>query len=334
MRPAADATSTAAGRVRRAHGGRGEQRLRLGGDREPIVLEVKPDWRTSATAVGSIVSVLLVAAGLFYTNDANRQQQEVAIQQEHVAIQGQVAERFSTAIDQIGQEGDEKLSIRLGGIYALDRLMHDSPADEPTVTEVLCAFVRTHAARPSKVPSKIPPSPPDVRAAITVLGRRPNPKNAVLDLSSTLLGLSDADLTGANLSLADLTGANLSLADLTNADLSLAHLRDADLSYARLYGANLNGANMNGADLHGAHVDFANLLSAHLNGANMNRAGLHDADLRGADLRGADLRGADLRGADLRGAFELTSDQLAGAIVDDSTALPPGVVRPSPSPSR
>ncbi|WP_208869678.1 pentapeptide repeat-containing protein [Micromonospora cremea] len=242
--------------------------------------------------------MLLVAAGLFYTNDANRKQQQVA-------IQGQVAERFSTGIDQLGQEGNNKLSIRLGGIYALERLMRDSSADEPTVIEVLCAFVRTHAApwpvegRPERVAS----STPDVLAAIVVLARRPSPKaegNRRLDLSGTLLGLDNAHLVDADLSGAVLTGASLSRANLTGADLSDTSLSTADLSYALLDHADLVDANLNYSDLSGAQLNGATMGGATMGGADLTAAQLDGADLREADLGGADLREADLSDADLR----------------------------------
>ena len=73
------------------------------------------------TTIGGILSVLLVAAGLFYTNDANRNQQKLGLEQQKLALQGQVADRFTAAIDQLGQEDgkrQDKLSLRLGGIYA------------------------------------------------------------------------------------------------------------------------------------------------------------------------------------------------------------------------
>jgi len=66
----------------------------------------KPDRRTTATTIAGIVSVLLVAAGLFYTNDANRKQQQLGLDQQKLALQGQVADRFTAAIDQLGQEDE------------------------------------------------------------------------------------------------------------------------------------------------------------------------------------------------------------------------------------
>lgn len=61
--------------------------------------------------------------------------------------QGQVTDRFTRAIDQLGEES--KLDVRLGGIYALERIARDSKRDYGPTMEVLTAFVREHARYPS-----------------------------------------------------------------------------------------------------------------------------------------------------------------------------------------
>src|SRR5215212_7701039 len=60
------------------------------------------------------------------------------------AEQGQITERFTRAIDQLGSE---KLEIRLGGIYALERIDKETPerAYHGTVMEVLTAYVRENS---------------------------------------------------------------------------------------------------------------------------------------------------------------------------------------------
>ncbi|WP_199512200.1 pentapeptide repeat-containing protein [Nucisporomicrobium flavum] len=268
-------------------------------------------------------------------------------------MQGQVADRFTAAFDQLGQEDDkkqDKLSIRLGGIYALQRLMIDSPPDEPAAVQVLCAFVRTHAPLAADPPKAVPPAPADVRAALTVLGHRPNPSAHVLDPSNTLLGLDHVDLAGADLAGADLTSADLSGATLTGADLggaelsranlngvypeSGANLTGADLCNATLSGADLRRAELGGADLSRARLAFADLREADLDSANLSGASLGDARLDGASLGDARLDGAYLSGADLRDATGVTSQQLARTWLDGLTRFPAGVSAPAPAPPR
>src|SRR5262249_53684388 len=75
------------------------QRLQVEGAGTPVLIHLRPDWRQSATAIAGVLSVLLVAAGLFYSNEANRKQQDLT-------AQGQIAEQYSKTIDQLDQQGE------------------------------------------------------------------------------------------------------------------------------------------------------------------------------------------------------------------------------------
>ena len=55
---------------------------------------------------------------------------------------------FTKAIDQLGN--DKQIEVRLGGIYALERIARDSEKDHGPIMEVLTAFVRLHAPWPPK----------------------------------------------------------------------------------------------------------------------------------------------------------------------------------------
>jgi uncharacterized protein YjbI with pentapeptide repeats len=257
--------------------------------------------------------------------------------------QGQVADRYTKAIDQLGSNG---LEVRIGGIYALERIARDSPRDHPTVMEVLAAFVRDHSREPPPAadqPGTDPPqreTRPDVQAGVTVIGRRDRQQDRqAIQLSRSDLtranlekaDLAHVELTGANLTGAWLRGANLFAALLSGANLTGAWLRDAVLTDAHLYGANFTGANLTGADLSHADLgraDFtrANLTSANLTEANLTLAKLINADLDGVDqanvdgvddgnLPGADLTRATLDAADFTGA-NLTRANLTNAILD------------------
>src|SRR4051794_27804872 len=57
--------------------------------------------------------------------------------------EGQITERFTRAIDQLGNE--KSIDVRLGGIYALERIAKDSDNDRETIFDVLAAFIRQHA---------------------------------------------------------------------------------------------------------------------------------------------------------------------------------------------
>jgi hypothetical protein len=222
-------------------------------------------------------------------------------QQVHLAEQGQITERFTRAIDQLGSA---HLDVRLGGLYALERIARDSPDDRATIGEVLTAYLRGHAPWPPRLEDQPPIEAaietvaflrlraPDVQAALTVLGRGhfadPDPDAPQLDLADT--------------------------------DLRRSYLSRADLRRARLYGADLRRARFDDTDLRGATLIRAYLQEAHLLGANLQDAVLHHADLRDADLTDANLAGADLRHANLQGT-KLDGVDLRGARLD-GTGLP------------
>ena len=221
--------------------------------------------------------------------------------------------------------GSDILNVRIGAIYALERLARDPATDHPAVTEVLTAFIREHsreqsALRESGDLEQEQRVRPDVQAALSVIGRRTQERDITPDLvgaSLTFAFLSRAFLRGAFLSGADLTGADLTCADLSGAHLVRAklhgaHLTSADLTVANLVHANLHGANLTSANPIGADLSGANLVSANLHCADLTWANLIGGDLTGADLTRADLTGADLTGADLTGA-DLTGANLSGA---------------------
>jgi uncharacterized protein YjbI with pentapeptide repeats len=232
----------------------------------------------------------------------------------YLTRRGQFTDRYTKAI---GQIASDKLTERLGGIYALEHLMVESERDHNTVIEVLAAFVRERTRRPT-TPSdgasdiaKLAPAT-DVQAAVTVLGRRPNRREP-----------NPVDLNNADLRDVDLSGADLAGAHLQHVELQGATLRGANLAGANLHNANLIGANLIGANMSKARLREAILRDAILSGANLDGANLDGADLRGAKMNNTDLTGANLRLADLKGAL------LNYARTSDSTVLPPGV--PSPN---
>ncbi|MGX7823515.1 pentapeptide repeat-containing protein [Actinokineospora sp. 24-640] len=180
--------------------------------------------------MAAILTALAVAGATMFTGlslSATRdqvtvaqQQNAVAQQQHQLTEQGQYTDRFTKAVELLDHTGPEYLQARFGGIYALERLARDSPRDQPTIIEVLAAFIRTTS--PNTNPDKPRPITDDTQAALTVLGRR-NPdqdNNTRIDLRETNLfeaNLSRANLFGADLRWADLTGADLGRADLTGA---------------------------------------------------------------------------------------------------------------------
>ena len=212
-----------------------------------------------------IVAVYYTARNAHTARRMLEHSEESALRAALLTEQGQVTDHYTKATEHLGSD---KLDIRIGGIYALERIARDSARDHATVIEVLAAFLREHsqdddvnapatAEELERDPDAVGWPRSDLQAALTVIRRRdPHHDTDPIDLSRARLRRSDlarADLTGAFLGHTDLRGAYLAGADLTS----------ARLVRAQLAGANLTGANLTGADLTGADLDGATLYYSH-----------------------------------------------------------------------
>ena len=102
--------------------------------------------------------------------------------------QGQVTDRFSKAVDHLG---DGQVAVRVGGVYALERIARDSAEDRDTVLFVLGAFVRERSTAGRKSQRR---APEDVLAALRVAAR-------LLPHSTVTFDVRGADLRNTDLSV-------------------------------------------------------------------------------------------------------------------------------------
>lgn len=205
-----------------------------------------------------------------------------------VAQEKQVTDLFSKAVEQLASE---QIEVRLGGIYALERIAKDSAKDRLVIQEVLTAFVRERAPWPPRKKSQGAPAAPETREAkeiseITSEVKPPTDIQAVL----TVLGRRQTIVQSE--------------------EHECVYLRGTDLRGAYLYGANLEGA-----DLVGTHLDGADLVGANL----------RNAQLAGATFDPISKQQTNLKGADLRGATGLTWGQMKEVLVDTKTRLPENI---------
>lgn len=226
-----------------------------------------------------------------------------------------ITERFTRSIEQLGNHEE---TIRIGGIYALERIANDSPRDGWTIMEVLSSFVRGKQNINGQATSNLSIVQTDSQAALTVIKRRiTNLEDIGKYLDLSLTNLQQANLVGANLDRAklnnsilidaDLRQASLNFANLSNANLSGANLTEVKLVGANLIQVNLSNTNLSKADLSEANLNKANLSDAILDGVNLINTSLGNTNLSntifiGANLRGATLSKANLSKADFSGA--------------------------------
>ncbi|WP_299843611.1 pentapeptide repeat-containing protein [uncultured Roseovarius sp.] len=209
---------------------------------------------------------------------------------------------------------EPNLEVRIGAIYALERISQDSVRDHIQIMEILCAYIRQNAGREHvPLPNEEPTNDDwnvwgrenrdhprlDVDVALRVIERRSLERKQLEKENGYRLGLERAPLRKIKLQYRNLSGANLRRAELQGSDLRNADLLAADLSRARMQGADLKRAVLQGAQLANAQLMGARLSIAALQGANLKHAKLQFANFEQAKLQHANFQGAKLQEARL-----------------------------------
>ncbi len=274
--------------------------LRAEAGKEPPATE---DIRNLAYAVAVLLGVLVAASTIplglikLWINERSTKASERTTE---AAEQGLITDRITKAVAGLGAdktvkvtgndgtstEGTEpNLEVRIGSIYALERIAQDSDRDHIPVMQILCAYIRTNAPwdtraqNADEVADELPRN--DIQTALGVIGRRSadkinleSAKDYRLDLR--LANLKQADmqggdfahaqfnaslLKGAWLERADMTGANFSLnnlqySDLSNVTFNKAFARKADFTNSDITQAQLNGMFRDGSVTFPEHLNW------------------------------------------------------------------------------
>ena len=174
-----------------------------------------------------------------------QRQAEIAQQQAATAERGLLNERYQRGALMLGSD---VLAVRLGGIYALQRLAGEHPEEyHVQIMKLFCAFVRNPTADQT-----IPADPnakvrEDVQAVMNAIGTRSEHHIYLEEKVKYQLDLSGVKLRGANLSFVNLRRAILTHSVLTNswwigANFAGVQLMVTDVSGAFFPSANLTGA--------------------------------------------------------------------------------------------
>jgi uncharacterized protein YjbI with pentapeptide repeats len=274
---------------------------------------------------------------LFY----NARNHSISKRTYELAERGQVTDRYTKAVEQLASKATE---VRLGGIYALERIARDSPEDHQTVIDVLCAFVRNYSppstdadvGQDDEVQTAV-----EIQTAMQVIGRRNiSHDQGPLDLrNAKLRGLElfDADLSGCYMPSADLSHCSLHRVGLQNAKLMYievnnSHLVDVDMSRCLLTRSSFRESYMERVNLAEADLsDYSNLSEStmrwvRLEGSNLEDATFSRTSMNEMNLVDVDLAVTNLSGADLWNVEGLSARSFIGALVDESTQLPEGLI--------
>jgi hypothetical protein len=284
-------------------------RWRRDGIAEEKLAELGVQARSAITqAIGGLALIITIAITADQATEARRSaddtqkaadknlkiaiaQVELAKAQVRLAEEGQVAERFSRAVDQLGatnSRGESAVDVRTGALFSLMQVALRSDGYTEPVFRVASAYVRNNFEKPSKLAAHGCRARfdlgADVQIALSSVLPAVGQKQRKLSQQKQLTGLRGAELKGLAIDEVvlrnlDLTGIRFSRASLNGADFS-----DSKLLRAQFQRACLKAANFRNADLRGARFDGANLQGANFEDAKLNKADLEHAGLSQAQV--------------------------------------------------
>ncbi|MCP3800687.1 pentapeptide repeat-containing protein [Allokutzneria sp. A3M-2-11 16] len=168
--------------------------------------------------------------------------ERVALATERDSADRRVTDLYAKSVEQLGSE---KAPVRLGGLYALERLAQDNPHQRPTVVAVLCAYLRMPYTPPAEPPSDNADESMRTQhsdrvqerqvrlAAQRILATHLRPINDLAQLIDTFWPNTDLDLAGAVLLGFDFTGCLVRTADFQGATF----IEDARFRMTKFTGA-------------------------------------------------------------------------------------------------
>ncbi len=243
--------------------------------------------------------------------------------QTYTEEQGLITDRINKAIERLStndKEGKPIIEVRLGAIYALERISQDSIRDHIQIMEILCAYIKTNSPR-TTVTDTITVISKDIQTALNIIGWRGNGHEGKKRLKKEKkqnyrIDLSDCDLNGAKIYNANLHGAelhntNIIKAEIGRTDLGWANLDHSDLRYTRFDRVDLNTARIRGtdADLSGAtFTNGTNLKSTWFASTNLNKAIISGLDMSGAKLAGVNLTDVEIKNTNLQNTYLKDTD--------------------------
>ena len=268
------------------------------------------DWLSAEESNSSTIrNIFLAAAALIalplaiWRSTVAGRQADTAQQQSGIAQRGLLNERYQKGAEMLGSR---VLSVRLGGIYALQSLASENPEQyHIQIMRLFCAFVRNlDGVQDGSLTPAI-----EIGSGGEEEGNDQTPRMRE-DVQAVMEAIGGRDEFGRRY-LEKEDGVELYFGE---ANLSFLRLDNADLSNARFWKANLSGTSFSKANLSGTSFSKANLF-----GTSFSKANLSGAKLWKTSLSGATFTEAYLAATDFSQSTGLTQNQLAQACADPNS---------------
>ncbi len=183
---------------------------------------------------------------------------------------------------------EPNIEVRLGAIYALERIAHDSERDHWPIMEVLCAYVRKNAGDGESIPEHFDFNEDNEELEAEIIAN--DERAAISDRLKSIRGW----VANLDFPRSDIQAALTVIGRRSEGRRAWEAQRAGDPSSPGDYRLDFRNANLQKADIQGLFFERANFRGAKLDGALVRRCHLADAILNAAQIANANFEHADI----------------------------------------
>lgn len=246
-----------------------------------------PDSRAISAYFAALAA--LIAAPLLTWRSYNLHRQA------NTAEQGLITDRISKAVEQLGAEktvkknGQEStqpnLEVRIGGLYALERIAQQNVEEHIQIMDILCAYVReklNFRDKSQNAPKQ--PLPDDVSTVFKIISRRSETQKEKEDAWHGHDGQRyKFDYQLCNFANFNIWNLNFQNANFEHCDFSNSHLHQCKFEASVFFGALFNKTKF-------SHTEFREASFPHLSSNGTPTLEVIEVKFLGCDFYGFDLK--------------------------------------------
>ncbi len=205
--------------------------------------------------------------------EESKRQSKSAEREADTAEQRLITDQLNKATEGMGKSNQKDapvIEVRLGALYALERIAKGSAPDHAQIIEILCAYIRSNSPKYKETDEM--KEPMDIQTTISHDWMKKKPSGELredIQTAVTVIGRRELWLEGK-----EKEGLLKYLLNLRECDLSNCYFYNSDLSSSALMGTNLNNARFINTNLRRAWMNLANMNGVIIKNADMYKANL------------------------------------------------------------
>ncbi len=280
--------------------------------------------------LGTITGLVALFGGIIAILRSETNEREAT-----TAEQGLITDRINKATEGLGKKDgkDPVIEVRLGALYALERISQDSLRDHVQIMEILCAYIRYNSPLPDKKIeidklSKQKPPREDIQAALNIIGRRDRGINGKNRIKKEAAEGYRINLSECNLFSVQLNNANLNGAIFHDARLDRVKIKNTKLIGSEFIDVSMRWINIKDTDLSDTYIYTQDMCNAFIHDSIFIRAHLNIFNLENTFITNTKIIAVQSDFSDFSTSTNITQVQLDEMFCGMHVKIPDKLIRP------